>query len=74
MLPLKTNLRHDGYEISAWIPSEALTGYSPDEQPRVALYYAVIDREHGWQGLTLGPDYPVTDDPSLWSEASLLAP
>jgi len=73
-LPLKTNLRHNGYEISAWIPREALTGYSPEEQPRVALYYAVIDRELGWQGLTLGPEYPVTDDPSLWSQATLLAP
>ncbi|MCH1494245.1 MAG: hypothetical protein L7U72_03360 [Rubripirellula sp.] len=73
-LPLKTNLRHNGYEISAWIPREALTGYSPEEQPRVAIYYAVIDRELGWQGLTLGPEYPVTDDPSLWSQANLLGP
>ena len=71
VLPIKTVIRHDGYQISGWIPKKALTGYTPEEQPRLAIYYAVIDRELGWQGLTLGPEYPVTDDPSLWSEAVL---
>ena len=71
-LPLKTSLRHDGYQIMGWIPKEALTGFDPDEQPRVAIYYSVMDRELGWQGLSLGPEYPVTDDPSLWSDAILV--
>ena len=35
------------------------------------VQYAVIDRELGWQTLTLGPEYPVMDDPSLWGEAVL---
>jgi len=72
ILQMHTKLRHDGYEISGWIPKAALTGFDPQEQPRLAIYYAVIDRELGWQGLTLGPEYPVTDDPSLWSQAVLV--
>ena len=64
--------RHDGYELSGMIPADALTGYSPGDQPRISLYYAVIDRELGWQTLSLGPEYPVTEDPSLWAEASLV--
>ncbi len=63
--------RHDGYQLSGFVPKQALTGYDPQEQPRIGLYYAVMDRELGWQGTTLGPEYPVADDPSLWSEASL---
>ncbi len=63
--------RHDGYEMSGLIPAEALTGYEPKQQPRISLYYAVIDRELGWQTLSLGPEYPVMDDPSLWGEAEL---
>jgi len=73
-LLIHTTVRHDGYHLAGWIPKQSLTGFAPEEQPRIAIYYAVIDRELGWQGLTLGPEYPVTDDPSLWSEATLTAP
>ncbi len=63
--------RHDGYELSGLIPATALTGFDPVDQPRIGFYYAVLDRELGWQTLTLGPEYPVTEDPSLWGEAVL---
>lgn len=64
--------RHDGYELSGWVPATALTGFDPQQQPKIGLYYAVLDRELGWQSLTLGPEYPVMDDPSLWGEGLLV--
>lgn len=70
-LPLCALPRHDGYELSAIIPAAAMTGFDPADQPRISLYYAVIDRELGWQTLSLGPEYPITEDPSLWGEAVL---
>lgn len=70
-LPLKAYPRHDGYELSAVIPKAAMTGFDPVDNPRIGLYYAVVDRELGWQTLTLGPEYPVAEDPSLWGEAVL---
>lgn len=63
--------RHDGYQMSGFVPASGLTGFDPASQPRVSLYYAVVDRELGWQTLTLGPEYPVLEDPSLWGEAVL---
>jgi hypothetical protein len=63
--------RHDGYELSGFVPAAAMTGFDPKEQPRLGLYYAVLDRELGWQTFALGPEYPVMDDPSLWGEATL---
>jgi hypothetical protein len=63
--------RHDGYELSGMIPADALTGYDPVGQPRMGIYYAAIDRELGWQTLSLGPEFPVMEDPSLWGEAVL---
>lgn len=66
--------RHDGYEMSGFIPAAALTGFDPRQQSRAGLYYAVVDRELGWQTLALGPEYPVADDPSLWGEAAMAAP
>ena len=65
--------RHDGYELSGWVPADALTGFDPTGQPRIGIYYAAIDRELGWQTLSLGPEFPVMDDPSLWGEAVLTA-
>lgn len=65
--------RHDGYEMSGFVPTTSLTGFDPSEQPRISLYYAVIDRELGWQTLSLGPEYPVMEDPSLWGEAALIS-
>ena len=63
--------KHDGYALSGFISASALTGFSPEDQPRIGLYYAVVDRELGWQTFSLGPDYPVVEDPSLWGEAVL---
>lgn len=70
-LPIKALPRHDGYEMSGLIPAECLTGFSPGDQDRVSLFWAVIDREFGWQTLSLGPEYPINEDPSLWAEAVL---
>ncbi len=63
--------RHDGYELSGWVAADALTGFDPAGQPRVGIYYALADRELGWQTLALGREYPVMEDPSLWGEAVL---
>lgn len=65
--------RHDGYRLSGFVPAAALTGFDPRGQPRLGFYYAVIDRELGWQTFALGPEYPVLEDPSLWGQAVLLA-
>jgi hypothetical protein len=70
-LKLRAFPRHDGYELSGFIPRDAMTGFDPEGQPRVGIYYAVVDRELGWQTFSLGPEYPVTEDPSLWGEAVL---
>ena len=69
---IKAFPRHDGYELCGLIPSDALTGFEPHQQPRIGLSYAVIDRELGWQTLGTGPQYPITEDPSLWGEAVLV--
>ncbi|TWU41438.1 hypothetical protein Q31b_28850 [Novipirellula aureliae] len=63
--------RHDGYQLSGFAPASCLTGFDPSDQPRIGFYYAVVDRELGWQTFSLGPEYPVIEDPSLWGEAVL---
>lgn len=70
-LRVLATVRHDGYRLAGLIPTTALTGFDPGEQPRLGYFYAVIDRELGWQTFSLGPEYPVTEDPSLWGQAVL---
>ncbi|HEY6564917.1 MAG TPA: hypothetical protein VIY86_10505 [Pirellulaceae bacterium] len=63
--------RVDGYLLRASIAASALTGYDPSEHPRLGFFFAIVDRELGWQTLTLGPEFPVLSDPSLWSSLEL---
>ncbi len=71
-LSIKALPRHDGYELSGLIPAKAMTGFDPNDQSRLAFYYAVVDRELGWQTFSVGPEYPVVEDPSLWADAVLV--
>lgn len=73
-IQVESRLLPDGYRLSAFIPADALTGYDPAEHPRLGFSYAVIDREMGWQVLSLGPEYPFMEDPSLWGTLELRRP
>jgi hypothetical protein len=70
-LQVRSRLQPGGYILEAHLPAAALTGFDPDEHARVGFAYAVIDREHEWQTFTVGPEFPFTEDPSLWGELEL---
>jgi len=60
-----------GYSLRAFIPAEAITGFDPYDQRHLGFNYAVVDRELGWQTFTIGNEFPITNDPSLWSTLDL---
>jgi hypothetical protein len=61
-----------GYRLEAFLPSAALSGFDPQEHPRLGVYYAVRDAELGDQFLGVNWDFPVADDPSLWAVLELV--
>jgi hypothetical protein len=67
---VSAQMRPDGYRMSGRIAASAMTGFDATQFPRIGIYYAVIDRELGWQTLSLSQEYPVVEDPSLWGEAT----
>jgi hypothetical protein len=71
LLEARSEKRIGGYVLGARIPAAALTGYDPAEHPRLGFYYAVIDRELGWQTFAVGPEFPFHDDPSVWGTLEL---
>lgn len=65
-LQIRSERRKDGYAIRAAIPAIAMTGFDPIEHRRLGFSFAVMDQEVGWHTFSLGPEYPIASDPSLW--------
>ena len=61
-----------GYRLEAFLPAAVLNGFDPEQNPRLGFYYAVRDAELGEQVLSVGPDFPYAEDPSLWSVLELV--
>jgi hypothetical protein len=63
--------RKEGYLLEAIIAASALHGYDPENHPRLGFFYWIRDLELGDQTLTVGPDFPFWEDPSLWCTLQL---
>lgn len=61
-----------GYLLAGFIPVEALHGFDATEHPRLGFAYLVRDRELGEQTLSVGSEFPIASDPSLWSTLELV--
>ncbi len=68
---LKVQHRKSGYVLEAFLPAAALNGYDPREHRKLGIFYAVHDDELGEQLLSLSPEFPFWEDPSLWSVLEL---
>jgi hypothetical protein len=63
-----------GYRLAAFLPAMALTGFDPEQHPRLGIHYLVRDSELGEQSLSVGSDFPCAEDPTLWSCLDLSRP
>lgn len=73
VLQVRGLVQSSGYQLQAHLPAAALTGFDPQEHPRLGFCFAVVDRELGWQTLSVGSEFPFADDPSLWGSLILEA-
>lgn len=71
-LKVRSEKRVHGYVLESLIPAEVLTGFDPQEHPRLGFTYAVIDRELGEKTLSVGDPMPYQEDPSLWATLELV--
>jgi hypothetical protein len=70
-LSVRSEKRPDGYVLEAHIPADALTGFDSEEHSQLGFSYAIVDRELGWQTFSVGPEFPIQEDPSLWGTLEL---
>jgi hypothetical protein len=69
---LKVGPKKSGYLLEAFLPAAALNGYDPEEHRRLGFFYSVRDDELGEQLLSVSPEFPFWEDPSLWSVLDLI--
>jgi hypothetical protein len=71
-VPFRGERLKGGYLLEAFLPAAVLSGFDPDQNRRLGFYFAVRDAELGEQVLSLGPEFPYWEDPSLWSVLELV--
>jgi hypothetical protein len=71
-VPFRGHNTKSGYRLEAFLPSAVLSGFDPDQHPRLGVYYVVRDQELGDQHLSVNWEFPFADDPSLWSVLELV--
>lgn len=69
---LATKKLDNGYTVLVRLDAKSLTGFYPDEYPRLGVAWAMYDREVGDVTLTAGQPFSFQDDPSLWYTLELV--
>jgi hypothetical protein len=69
---MSSQVSKSGYIIEAFLPASTLTGYDPEQFPRLGISTVVTDVELGQQYLSVNGDFPIHDDPSLWEVLELV--
>jgi hypothetical protein len=61
-----------GWRMALFFPTESLHGFDPETNRRLGFYYQVTDPQRGAQWLSVGSEFPVAEDPSLWAALELI--
>ncbi len=69
---IASKINKTGYQLSLFVSSSCLNGWNSEESRQLGFNYAVVDRELGWQTLGIGPELPISEDPSLWQVLQLV--
>ena len=70
-IEVKSSTSKNGYKLSCLIPDKAMHGWNTDEHQNIGFNFAIVDSEFGWQTLAIGPEMPMSEDPSLWQTLTL---
>jgi len=69
---VETVLSSDGYQLSVWIPGSQLPGFAELAETRaLGLYVVIEDAELGQLPMSVGGDFPLAWNPSIWTRMEL---
>ena len=70
---ISSEVTSQGYTLDAWLPAKVLNGFDVEVCSQLGFYCVLRDSELGEQSLTVGTEFPVATDPSLWQTLDLQA-
>ena len=62
------------WRLEVFLTAEALSGYDPETNRRLGFAYRITDPETFDECLGAGREFPVGENPSLWSTLELVDP
>ncbi len=60
-----------GWRLELFFPAETLHGFDPEVNRRLGFAFEVVDSLLGEHYLGVGREFPIAEDPSLWSTLEL---
>ncbi|MFO0908928.1 MAG: hypothetical protein U0794_11310 [Isosphaeraceae bacterium] len=60
-----------GWRLSLWLPASVMHGFDPDTNRRLGFAYEVRAPDRDPQYFGVGRDFPIGENPSLWSTLEL---
>jgi hypothetical protein len=70
-VPLRVELSKTGWLLELFLPGRLLTGFDPDTNRRLGFAYQIADLIRDDQYLGIGRDFPIAENPSLWTTLEL---
>jgi hypothetical protein len=67
----KCELSRAGWMLELLLPAQALQGFDPETNRRLGFAYQIADHVREDQFLGVGRDFPLGENPSLWSTLEL---
>lgn len=70
-IPARAERLKNGWRLELFLPSEVLNGFDPETNTRLGFTYQVSDPDRPDEFLSAGREFPVGENPSLWSTLEL---
>jgi hypothetical protein len=67
----RAELTRNGWMLEVFLPASVLNGFDPETNRRLGFAYQVSDHVREDQFLGVGRDFPIGENPSLWSTIEL---
>lgn len=67
----RTTLDRAGWRLEVFLPAAVLNGFDPETNRRLGFAYHVSDHQREDQYLGIGRDFPLGENPSLWTTLEL---
>ncbi len=68
----RADLARGGWSLEVFLPASVLNGFDPETNRRLGFAYQVSDHIRDDQFLTVGRDFPIGENPSLWTTVELV--